>query len=155
MPEKSHAQQDHHARHGDEASPRPEVVTPALASFLGTVMPVIVGTVRKDGTAQLNPAWYEYRDGLVWLNAAESRAWGKRSRPGAHMTLLFIDPKDMFHWAQVQGRVVDRTREGGEEHIDRLSRRYLGADYGQHDPRNPRLVITVRPTRVTGFREQG
>ncbi len=141
--------------HGHDEGRARDVVSPALAAFLSTVMPAVVGTVRKDGTPQLNPVWYEYRDGLIWLNPTESRAWGKRCRPGARITLLFVDPKDMFHWAQVQGIVVERTMNGGEEHIDRLAHRYLGTNYPGHDPRDPRFVVTVRPTRVTGFHEQG
>lgn len=153
MPDKQPAEHGQHA-HGGHGGHH-DVVTPELARFLDTVMPVVVGTVRKDGTPQLNPAWYEYRDGLIWLNPSESRAWGRRCKPGAHITLLFVDPKDMFHWAQVQGTVVDRTTSGGEDHIDRLSRRYLGMDYQQHDPKDRRVIVTVRPTRVTGFRDQG
>ncbi len=121
----------------------------ALA-FLDEVMPVFIGTKRSDGTVQMNPIWYEFRDDEVWLNAATSRAWGKRLKAGSAVTLLFVDPSDQWRWAQVQGEVIARTAEGGEEHIDRLSRRYLGRDYAFHDDNDPRLVIRVRPTRITG-----
>ncbi|MBA3586598.1 MAG: pyridoxamine 5'-phosphate oxidase family protein [Chloroflexota bacterium] len=121
----------------------------ALA-FLDEVMPVFIGTTRSDGTVQMNPIWYELRDDEVWLNAATSRAWGKRLEAGAPLTLLFVDPADQWRWAQVQGEVIAKSAEEGEEHIDRLSRRYLGRDYAFHDANDPRLVIRVRPTRVTG-----
>jgi PPOX class probable F420-dependent enzyme len=150
-----HDQRDEHGGHGRDGAHDRDVVGAPLADFLATVMPVVVGTVRKDGTAQLNPAWYEYRDGLIWLNSAESRAWAKRCTPDARITLLFVDPEDMFHWAQVQGTVLERTTKGGEEHIDRLAHRYLGSDYPRHDAHDPRVVVTVRPTRVTGFRDRG
>lgn len=154
--QRDHEHRDHPAERlrRREGAPDRGVIGPQLAAFLATVIPVVVGTVRKDGTPQLNPAWYEYRDGLIWLNPAESRAWGRRCKPGARITLLFVDPTDMFHWAQVQGTVVERTSKGAEEHIDRLAQRYLGTDYRQHDPNDPRTVVTVRPTRVTGFRDR-
>ena len=121
-----------------------------LRLFLDEVMPAIVGTTRSDGSVQMNPIWYERRDDEIWLNPARSRAWGRRLEPGASVTLLFVDPNDQWRWAQIQGTVLDRTDSGGEEHIDRLARRYLGTDYAWHDDADPRLVVRVRPTRVTG-----
>ena len=129
-------------------------MTPILSNnvkgFLDEVMPVFIGTKRSDGTVQMNPIWYERRDDEIWLNAATSRAWGRRLNPGDDVTLLFVDPANQWRWAQVQAEVIDKTAEGGEEHIDTLSRRYLGNDYAFHDESDPRLVIRVRPTRVTG-----
>jgi PPOX class probable F420-dependent enzyme len=127
----------------------------SLRNFLDEVMPAVVGTIRSDGSVQMNPIWYERRDDEIWLNAASSRAWGKRLRPGASVTLLFVDPANQYRWAQIQGEVVEKTGSGGAEHIDRLSHRYFGRPYRQHDPADPRLVVRVRPTRVTGtFREE-
>jgi PPOX class probable F420-dependent enzyme len=127
----------------------------SLRNFLDEVMPAIVGTNRSDGSVQMNPIWYERRADEIWLNPATSRAWGRRLKPGVAVTLLFVDPANQWRWAQVQGEVLEKTREGGAEHIDRLAHRYLGRPYGQHDPADPRLLVRVRPTRVTGtFREE-
>jgi PPOX class probable F420-dependent enzyme len=127
----------------------------SLRNFLDEVMPAIVGTNRSDGSVQMNPIWYERRGDEIWLNAASSRAWGRRLRTGTPVTLLFVDPANQYRWAQVQGEVLEKTGEGGAAHIDRLSHRYFGRPYGQHDPADPRLVVRVRPTRVTGtFRQE-
>ena len=127
----------------------------SLRNFLDEVMPAIVGTNRSDGSVQMNPIWYERRGDEIWLNAASSRAWGRRLQPGGVVTLLFVDPGNQWRWAQIQGDVLEKTSEGGAEHIDRLSKRYFGRPYGQHDPADPRLLVRVRPTRVTGtFREE-
>jgi PPOX class probable F420-dependent enzyme len=127
----------------------------SLRNFLDEVMPAIVGTIRPDGSVQMNPIWYERRGDEIWLNAASSRAWGRRLKSGVPVTLLFVDPGNQWRWAQIQGEVLEKTREGGVEHIDRLSQRYLGRPYAQHDPADPRVLVRVRPTRVTGtFREE-
>lgn len=127
----------------------------SLRNFLDEVMPAIIGTNRSDGSVQMNPIWYERRGDEIWLNAASSRAWGRRLTSGSAVTLLFVDPANQYRWAQVQGEVLEKTGDGGAEHIDRLSLRYFGRPYGQHDPADPRLVVRVRPTRVTGtFREE-
>lgn len=127
----------------------------SLRNFLDEVMPAVVGTNRSDGSVQMNPIWYERRGDEIWLNAASSRAWGRRLRPGTAVTLLFVDPANQYRWAQVQGQVLEKTGRGGAEHIDRLSNRYFGRPYGQHDPADPRLLVRVKPTRVTGtFRQE-
>jgi hypothetical protein len=71
-------------------------ISDATAKFLGQVMPVIVGTRRRNGAVNLNPAWYELRDGYLRLNSwrgAHSLDHLERDRQA---TLLFIDPQDMF-----------------------------------------------------------
>lgn len=125
-----------------------------MRTFLDEVMPVIVGTTRSDGSVQMNPVWYDRRDDEIWLNPATSRAWGKRLEAGERVTLLFIDPANQWRWAQVQGEVIERTTEGGEKHIDELSQRYLGTQYADHQPQDPRVLVRVRPVRVTGSIEQ-
>lgn len=127
----------------------------SLRSFLDEVMPAIVGTNRADGSVQMNPIWYDRHGDEIWLNAATSRAWGRRLRASTPVTLLFVDPANQYRWAQVQGEVLEKTSDGGAEHIDRLAQRYFGRSYAQHDPADPRLIVRVRPTRVTGtFREE-
>lgn len=125
-------------------------LTDDQAAFLDEVMPAVIGTVRSDGTVQLNPIWYERRGDELWLNATRSRRWGSRLNPGTAVTLLMVDPANMWRWAQVQGRVIEKTEEGGAEHIDHLSQRYLGSDYRNHQDADPRLIVRVVPTRITG-----
>lgn len=127
-----------------------EQLSAEMREFLDEVKPAIVGTIRKSGTAQLNPIWYDRDGDLIRINPTESRKWGKRLKPGSQVTLLFIDPTNMWRWAEIRGRIVSKSREGGEEHIDTLSRRYLGADYQQHNPDDPRLLVVVEPERVGG-----
>ncbi len=121
-----------------------------MRAFLDEVMPAIVGTSRSDGSVQMNPIWYDRRGDEIWLNPAVSRAWGKRLDANKRVTLLFIDPKNQWRWAQVQAEVIDKTIEGGEQHIDDLSQRYLGQPYQDHQADNPRQLVRVRPVRVTG-----
>jgi PPOX class probable F420-dependent enzyme len=129
-------------------------LTDETRDFLDEVMPTSVGTVRSNGTVQMNPVWYEQRDDEIWLNATSKRAWARRLSTGSPVTLLFIDPQNQFRWAQIQGTVIEKRRDGAEAHIDRLSRRYLGHDYTDHRPDEPRILIRVAPTRINGSVQQ-
>jgi PPOX class probable F420-dependent enzyme len=122
-----------------------------LQQLAAEKIPALLGTVRRDGSVQLNPVWFEYADGSFWINGGPGRAWLRHIRRDRErrVTLLLIDPKNMWRWAQVQGRVADVTDEGARAHIDHLSRRYVGRDYmGRPDDR--RVKIRIEPLRVTG-----
>ena len=125
-------------------------LTDTQRNFLDEVMPATIGTIRANGTVQLNPIWYERREDELWLNATRSRRWGSRLEPGTPVTLLMVDPANMWRWMQVQGRVVEKTEEGAADHIDRLSHRYLGSDYRNHQADDPRVIVRVVPIRITG-----
>jgi PPOX class probable F420-dependent enzyme len=119
-----------------------------LRTFLEEPHPIVLGTTRRDGSIQLNPVWFEYRDGLVWLNGGPARDWLRHIHRTGQVSLLVVDPKNMFRWAQIQGRLVDTTTDGADEHIDRLAQRYFGTPYPA--PKVDRLIIRIEPLRVTG-----
>jgi PPOX class probable F420-dependent enzyme len=119
-----------------------------LQEFLAEPNPLVVGTVRKDGSVQMSPVWFEYRDGLIWLNGGPKRDWFRHLVRDGQATLLLVDSKNMFRWAQIQAHLVDSTAEGADEHIERLSQRYLGTPY--RNPKVDRLIIRLEGRRVTG-----
>jgi PPOX class probable F420-dependent enzyme len=121
-----------------------------LQEFVAEVMPAVVGTRRSDGTVQLNPIWYEYRDGYFWLNSWRTSDWMRHIERDGDVTLLLQDPHDVGRWAQVQGRLVETSDEHGAAHVDALARRYTGQPYNyRYNPR-PRVRIQIAPLRVTG-----
>ena len=122
---------------------------PRLKAFTDEPLPIVLGTVRRDGSVQMNPLWYEYRDGQIWLNGGEQRGWFKHTRRDPRVTLLLVDPKNMFRWAQIQGRLAGTSTEGADEHIDRLAHRYQGGPY--RNPKIDRMIIRIEPERVMGY----
>jgi PPOX class probable F420-dependent enzyme len=126
----------------------PLEVGPRLRAFLEEAFPITVGTTRSDGSVQMNPLWYEFRDGLIWLNGGPQRGWFVHMRRDPRVTLLLVDPRDMFRWAQIQGRLLDTSTDGADEHIDHLSQRYFGRPYPA--PKVDRLIVRIQLERVTG-----
>ena len=124
-------------------------IGPRLEAFLDQPLPIVIGTTRHDGTVQMAPVWYEYRDGLIWVNGGPTRDWVKHLRRDPRVTLLVLDPKNMFRWAQILGRLVDTTAEGADDHIEHLSQRYTGGPYP--NPKIDRLILRISPERITGM----
>lgn len=123
-------------------------LSPKMKAFTQEVFPAIIGTNRKDGSVQMNPVWFEVRDGSFWINGGTNRGWFKHLQHDPRITLLLIDPKEMFRWAQVQAKMVDWAEDPGGEHINHLSHRYLRHDY--QGPRTGRIKVQIEPLRVTG-----
>ena len=122
---------------------------PRLQAFLSEPIPVIVGTTRRDGTVQINPVWFEYRDGQIWINGGPQRDYYKHMQRDPRVTLYVQDPKNMFRHVQILGQLAETTFEGADAHIDHLSQRYLGTAY--RNPKVERMIIKIEPERVTGF----
>src|ERR1700712_4937006 len=97
-----------------------------MQRFVGEVMLAVVGTRRQDGSVQMNPAWYEYHDGYFWLNSWRGSDWLRHIDGDGDVTLLFMDPREAYRWAQVVGKLVETSDETGAAHIEQLSLRYTG-----------------------------
>lgn len=124
------------------------ILPPRLVAFAQEKMPVIVGTKRKAGTVQLTPVWFECVDGVIWLNGADTRDWLRHARRDRTVTLMLIDPKNMWRYAQLIGRFAEVVPDENGVHIDRLSQRYLGVPY--RGPKTGRVKIRFEPDRITG-----
>lgn len=123
-------------------------IGPRLAAFAAEPNLVIVGTVRSNGSVQMNPLWSELREGAFWLNSGPRRGWLAHIQRDERVTLLLLDPKGHHRWAQIQGRAVSFSTEGGPEHFERLALRYTGRAY--RHPGQVRTIVRVEPLRVTG-----
>lgn len=123
-------------------------IGPRLRGFLDEVYPAVIGTARRDGTLVMTPVWFEYADGQIRLNGGPGRAWLKRMQRTGQVSLLLLDPKNMFRYAMLHGRLKDVNAEGAEAHIDHLAQRYTGGAY--RGPKNDRVIVTVEPVSATG-----
>jgi PPOX class probable F420-dependent enzyme len=122
---------------------------PRLKAFLDESLPITIGTTRHDGSVQLTPVWFEYRDGQIWLNGGPKRDWFKHMQRDPRVSLQVVDPRNMFRWASIEGQLASTSMEGGDDHIERLSQRYTGAPY--RNPKVDRMIIRIDPTRVRGW----
>ena len=66
---------------------------PRLQAFLAEPIAITVGTTRQDGSVQMVPVWFEYRDAQIWLNGGPTRDWFKHLQRDPRVTLYLLDPK--------------------------------------------------------------
>ena len=116
---------------------------PHLAEFV---------TLNRDGSPHIAPVWVDTDGTHVMINTAEGRVKGKNIRRDPRVAVGVYDPKAPYaRVLNVQGRVVEITKKGAEDHIDELSFKYNGKrPYPNHDPAHPRLIVRVLPDKVHG-----
>ena len=111
---------------------------------------ITVATKRADGSVQLNPVWFELKDGFVWLNSNTSRTWPKNLQRDREVTMLLVDPRVPDRYAQIHGRLVSLIPDPRHEFIDRLAERYTGKKFRDLEPDEHRITLKIQPVTVTG-----
>ena len=117
--------------------------TKALAS-LATIMP--------DGSPQVTPVWVDFDGEAVIVNTAVGRVKDRNLQRDGRATLAVIDPKNPYRYLEVRGKVIERTHEGADAHIDRMAKKYLGVDtYPNRRPGEIRVIYRILPEHFSAM----
>jgi hypothetical protein len=123
-------------------------IGPRLQSFFDQKLAAIITTVNDRGTPEMTPLWYEFDGTNIRINGDKTRIWMARMEKTGKATFFVMDPVNLWRWAQVYGNVIEAADDPGGEHINKLSHRYRGAEYGGN--RTTRRSLTIEITSVKG-----
>jgi PPOX class probable F420-dependent enzyme len=132
------------------AGAKKPVLSPAVQKLAALPILVVLGTKRDDGSVQLNPVWFELKDGFIWLNSNTNRTWPKNLQRDRDVTMLLVDPKTPDRYAQIRGHLVSLIPDPKHEVIDRLAHRYTGKKFRELESGEHRVTFKIRPVTVTG-----
>ncbi|MHB8485593.1 MAG: PPOX class F420-dependent oxidoreductase [Candidatus Acidiferrales bacterium] len=114
---------------------------PAFAN-LATVMP--------DGSPQVTPVWVDFDGSHILFNSALGRVKDKNIRRDPRVSVAIQDPGNPYRYLEVRGRVVEITQKGADEHINKLSQKYLGKPvYPFRQPGEVRVLYRIEPEHVS------
>lgn len=109
-----------------------------------------VATIDSDGTPHVAVVWVDLNGSDVLLNSADGRHWPDNLSRDPRLTLTVVNGDNPYEYVSVDGRVIEMTHDGADEHIDKLSQKYLGKEkYPYGSPDETRLLVRVRPERVS------
>lgn len=109
-----------------------------------------LATVMPDGSPQVTPVWVDYDGTHVIINSARGRQKDRNMERNAHVALSIADPDNPYRYLAIRGVVDAITREGADAHIDKMARKYTGADkYTRNSPDEVRLIYRIRPTKTS------
>ena len=109
----------------------------------------VLATIKKDGTAQVTPVWFDWDGTHILINTARERLKAKIMHVRPAVTLVIVDPANPYRYLQIQGRVALETEEGARAHIDDLSMKYHGKPYANYRGET-RVIFKISPERVQG-----
>jgi len=111
-----------------------------------------LATVMPDGSPQVTPVWFDYRDGIIRVNTAKGRTKARNMKPGAAVAVVIVDPDNPYRYVQIRGRVARVAEQGANAHVDSLAKKYLGHDkYQNAQPGEVRMMVEIEPKSVSGM----
>jgi PPOX class probable F420-dependent enzyme len=115
-----------------------------------------VVTLMPDGQPQALLTWVDTDGEHLLVNTEPQRQRAKNVRRDPRITVLIHSDSDSWDWSEVRGQVVE-TVDGSEarEHIDKLSRKYVGTDYSNPIGPQGRVILKVAPDKVNTPRSLG
>jgi PPOX class probable F420-dependent enzyme len=105
-----------------------------------------VATVNKDGSPQVTPVWVDTDGEAVIMNTSVGRLKERNLRRDPRVMLALNDPANPnATQVLIRGR-AELIEEGAKDVIDRLAKKYTGADeYPWLQPGERRITIRVVP----------
>ncbi|MEV7990952.1 PPOX class F420-dependent oxidoreductase [Streptomyces sp. NPDC086077] len=113
--------------------------------YLATTMP--------DGSPQLTQTWVDTDGEHVLINSVASHQKTRNIARDPRVAVAVADPSLPTAYVQIRGRVVRLTTEGAVDHIEALSRKYLGGPYPWFGGRDQvRVILVIEPVRISSPR---
>src|SRR3954452_20411148 len=108
-----------------------------------------VATLNPDGSPQVTPVWVDFDGTHVLINTAKGRVKAKNLAREPRVAISIADPENPYRYLGIQGRVVEMTETGGDAHIDKMAKKYMGKDsYPFRTPTEVRVIVKILPDKV-------
>jgi hypothetical protein len=83
------------------------------------------------------------------VNTAKGRVKASNFAREPRVALSITDPENAYRYLGIQGRVIEMTEAGGDAHIDKMAKKYLGKEtYPYRAPGEVRIIVKIAPEKV-------
>lgn len=120
-----------------------------LADLLERPLYGSLGTVRPDGTVQVNPMWYEFDGESVRFTHTTFRAKYRNLQNNPAMSLLITDPGNPQRYLEVRGALAQVIPDPTGAFFVRLGQRYGDPDSHPPADRADRVILVMSITKTT------
>ncbi|MGA3183244.1 MAG: PPOX class F420-dependent oxidoreductase [Candidatus Dormibacteria bacterium] len=127
--------------------PHPNLTDDQVA-LLGEKVLAHVATVMPDGSPQVTPVWVDTDGEAVLFNTSTSRLKYRNLSRDPRVAISLSAKDNDYRTVVMRGR-AEFIEEGADAHIDRLAKKYLGADsYPNRQPGEVRVTVRVVPETI-------
>ena len=93
--------------------------------------------------------WIDRDNDTILLNTAIGRVKQRNVTRDPRVSITITDSENPYDRIVIQGRVIDQTQEGAEAHIDKLAKKYTGANkYQKSSIDEKRILLRIEPLRI-------
>jgi len=111
-----------------------------------------LATLMPSGAPQVTPVWIDYDGENVIFNTAVGRQKDKNLQADGRVSLALTDPDNPYRYLEVRGKVVERTTDGADDHINKMAKKYLGQDvYPFRQPGEVRVIYKIKPEHTSSM----
>ena len=103
-----------------------------------------LATIMSDGSPQVTPVWFSSDGEHILINTNEGRTKDRNMKTRPRVAMVIQDPDNQDRYLGMRGEVVSYTREGADEHINRLSLKYYGKPWTYKEGQR-RIIYRIRP----------
>jgi PPOX class probable F420-dependent enzyme len=107
--------------------------------------------VKKDGTPQVTPVWFDYDGTHIIVNTARRRVKDKILSKHPSVALAIQDPANPYRYIQLRGKVAGETEEGAYDMICRLNEKYHGKYEYPKRPGEVRVTYKILPEQFNAM----
>ena len=128
---------------------RSQITEPMSKLFRGKNFGYL-STLMKDGSPQVTEIWVDFEDGNIIVNTAEGRLKHKNTSRDPRVGLAITDHNNPYDMVTIRGKVIEQiTGDEAEKHIDKLAKKYIGAEkYPGRSPTEKRVILKIKPEKV-------
>jgi PPOX class probable F420-dependent enzyme len=88
----------------------------------------------------------------IRINSARGRVKDKNLRRNPHVALTIQDPDNPYRYLQIRGHVAEITEAGADDHINKLSQKYVGKPvFEGRQPGEVRVLYKIVPDKVSSM----
>jgi PPOX class probable F420-dependent enzyme len=109
-----------------------------------------LATLNRNGSIQLTPVWVDTDGENVLVNTAIGRVKERNIARDARVAISIPEWSNPYNFVSVQGTVEKKvTGQEAEDHIDKMAKKYTGADkYKNRKPGERRVMLVIRPQKI-------
>ncbi|MDQ4072754.1 MAG: PPOX class F420-dependent oxidoreductase [Thermoproteota archaeon] len=126
-------------------------ITPLVSKLLKEKNFASFATVMPNGSPQVTPVWIDYdeKEDSILVNTAKGRLKERNIHNNNKVALSVFDMDNPYEMVSIQGSIKDKSTDGADDHIDRLSKKYLGLDsYPFRSAGETRIILKIKPEKV-------
>ncbi|MGD1838877.1 MAG: PPOX class F420-dependent oxidoreductase [Nitrososphaeraceae archaeon] len=113
-----------------------------------------IATLMKDGSPQVTPVWIDVDqfNNYILVNTAKGRVKERNIDRDNRVAMSIFDSQNPYNFVSIRGKVIEKTTNKADHHIDSLTQKYLGIKkYPYRKSDEQRIILKIEPTNIFHF----